>query len=280
MRRLIIGVAALLVTAAACATGTSSQPETTSVPPTSAPTTTLPPSTTEPSTTIEASTTTAASTTAAPTTEAPTTTAASTTTGASTTSTTGLPGEEMEDSGPPAGATLAVFGVGHDDVLNVRAAPGTDQAIVARLDPLEDDVTALGRTRRLTKSMWTLVVANGVEGWASVRYLLYMGATHDVTSEVEGTLGPTPSAETMKELGKQVAQVFADPEFSTIVMSVAPTTGDLGEVTFDVAGLGDDSVWGVRLHVFGTPADDGFSLKSVESTVFCMRAVDDQGVCV
>ncbi len=264
MRRLTIGVAALLVTVASCATGTSSQPEPTSVPPTSAPTTTLPPATSEAPTTSEAATT----------------TTSPTTTMAPTTSTTVLAGEEMEDFGPVAGATLAVFGVAHDDVLNVRAAPGTDQEIVARLDPLEDEVTALGRTRRLPRSMWYLVEANGVEGWASSRFLHYMGATDDLTSQVVSMLGEVPSAATMKHLGQKVARAFGDPEYSTVVMSVAPSSGDLGEVTFDVAGLADDSVWGVRLHVFGTPENGSFTLKSVEGTLFCLRGADADGVCV
>ncbi len=65
-------------------------------------------------------------------------------------------------------------------------------------------------------------------------------------------------------------------------MSVGPTVGDLGEVTYDLGGLGDDSVWGWRLHVFGAPDEDGkgFSLKSVEGTIFCLRAVDEEGRCV
>jgi hypothetical protein len=88
----------------------------------------------------------------------------------------------------------------------------------------------------------------------------------------------------MLELGRIVADAMAstDPE-SRIRMSVAPTVDDLGEVTFDVIGLGDDSVLGVRLDVFGAPRDggDGFSLKSVESTVVCdpARGAGIDGVC-
>lgn len=56
-------------------------------------------------------------------------------------------------------------------------------------------------------------------------------------------------------------------------------TGDLGEVTWEVLGLADDSVWGLRLHVFGTPVPDGFSLKSVEQTDLCLRGGSPDGFC-
>jgi hypothetical protein len=60
---------------------------------------------------------------------------------------------------------------------------------------------------------------------------------------------------------------------------VAPSEGDLGEVTFDVVGYPDDAVYGQRLHVFGRSGEGGgFDLKSVESTLLCRRGVAD-GVC-
>ncbi|NNC44231.1 MAG: hypothetical protein HKO03_13440 [Acidimicrobiia bacterium] len=63
---------------------------------------------------------------------------------------------------------------------------------------------------------------------------------------------------------------------------MAPTEGDLGEVTYDVVGIGDDSVLGERLHIFGQPTGDGsgFSLMAVESQVLCGRGVTDQGLCI
>ena len=73
-----------------------------------------------------------------------------------------------------------------------------------------------------------------------------------------------------------VAESLASEEPpSRIVMSVAPTVGDLGEVTYDVVGIGDDAVRGFRLHVFATPDEggEGFVLKSVEQTVLCGRGL-------
>jgi hypothetical protein len=222
----------------------------------------------------------------------PTTATTTTTTTAATTTTTEsvattqpgapLPGEPF-DLMPRTGTALGVFGVAHDDVLNVRALPGTNQAIVTTLGPLAEDVIFLGRARLLTQSIWYEVEANGVTGWASSRYLMHIGTTLDDSSFVIGVLGSAPEAESMEELGMIVAEALVpvnEPELSTIVMSVAPSIGDLGEVYYDLAGLGDDAVWGYRLHVFGTPTDGGgFVLRSVESTVICLRGLDD-GFCV
>ena len=79
-----------------------------------------------------------------------------------------------------------------------------------------------------------------------------------------------------------VANTFTDVGSGlNIVVSVAPTVGDLGEVTYDVVGLGDDSLGGYRLHIFGQPTDSGggFSLMAIEATAMCQRAVHD-GLCV
>ena len=176
---------------------------------------------------------------------------------------------------------LGVVGVSFDDVLNVRAAPGVDQPIVATLEPLEDDVAALGNTRRLPSSFWYEVEHGGVEGWVSAAFVAYLGSTDDVTSLLIAQLGETPQAETMLELGLIVAEAFAsDDPPSRIVVTAAPTVGDVGEVTYDVIGLGDDALFGLRLHVFGTPDEsgEGFTLKTVEQTTLCGRGVID-GLC-
>ncbi len=81
----------------------------------------------------------------------------------------------------------------------------------------------------------------------------------------------------MLELGRIVADALAEgPEFD-VTLVVAPTVGDLGEVTFDLTGSGDDSIAGYRLHVFGQPSDsgEGFSLGAVEATSFCQRGIHD-----
>jgi hypothetical protein len=87
----------------------------------------------------------------------------------------------------------------------------------------------------------------------------------------------------MEQLGQIVAasQASTDDPESRITLTVAPTVGDLGEVTFDVVGLADDSVLGVRLHVFGDPSGGaGFVLDTVELTVLCGRGGGGDGLCV
>ena len=210
---------------------------------------------------------------------APTTTSSSA--GTSTTSEGELPGEPV-DFGPRAGDELAVVGVAHDDVLNVRAAPGTDADIVGELPPTATGLTATGRARSLPESVWYQVDVDGVTGWISGAFVGYLGLTDDATAEVIAALGETPGAETMLDLGLIVAEATAsDDPPSRIVMSVSPTVGDLGEVTYDVVGLGDDALGGYRLHVFGDPAEggEGFVLSNVERTIICSRGVTDEGFC-
>ena len=179
------------------------------------------------------------------------------------------------------GDTLGVVGVAADDVLNVRSGPGTQAAVVATLEPLGEAV-ATGSARQLSQSIWAEVEAVGTTGWANVAYLAYIGATNDVTAEIVDQLGGSASAETMVELGQAVAETRASTEPpSDIVVVDGPAVGDLGEITVDVIGLGDDAVRGARLHVFGQPADagQGFGLKSVEQTDLCARGVSD-GLCL
>jgi hypothetical protein len=189
-------------------------------------------------------------------------------------------GEPVE-GGPPRGAILSVVGVAHDDVLNLRAAPGADQTILEGIPPTYDAVLALGETRSLP-AFWTRVEFGGKVGWVNITYLAYAGATYDMTSSIVAEAGGTPEAATMTELGRAVATIVASEEPpSDIVLVVPESIGDLGEVTYDVIGIGDDSVLGFRLHVFGEPIASGFSLKSVESTVLChpTRGVTDDGLC-
>ena len=110
-----------------------------------------------------------------------------------------------------------------------------------------------------------------------------MGTTDDITSQIVDKLGEIPTAETMADLGLLVAESYpATDRPLRVRMSGEPSVGDLGEVIYDVVGFADDSVRGLRLHVFGQPTEsgEGFSLKSVEATALCARGVDGAGVCV
>jgi hypothetical protein len=133
------------------------------------------------------------------------------------------------------------------------------------------------------RHLWyELTTPAGVGGWSSARYLAYAGATDDATAEYLAGRDPAVVGvdATMKGLGRKVAEFHASTEpASRIVMTVAPSSGHLSEVTYDVIGLGDDSVLGVRLHVFATKADGLYHLKSIERTLLCDRGVDG-GLCV
>ena len=200
-----------------------------------------------------------------------------------TTTSTGLPGEAI-DFGPRSGDMLAVIGVAHDDVLNVREVPGVGGDIVDTMAPTYDGVTALGNTRTLDSGgFWIEVDTGTTTGWVSLRFVGYLGVVSDETSVVVGEIGSIPAAETMVDLGRIVAESLASEEpASDIVQVTLPTVGDLGEITFDVIGLGDDAQVGWRLHVFGAEDDGGefFGLKSVEATALCGRGVTEGGLCV
>ena len=208
-----------------------------------------------------------------------TTTPETTTTVPETTTTTGLAGDPV-DFGPREGDSVAVIGVAHDDVLNLRSGPGADQEVLAEIPNTYDGLIALGNTRDLGNSFWIEVDYEGTIGWVHFSFIGYLGVTTDETATVVAELGEGPYAETMLDIGSIVASTFASDEpQSDIVLSVAPTVGDLGEVTYDVVGVGDDAVRGFRVHVFGQPDDETFGLMAVEVTVLCGRGVTDEGLC-
>jgi hypothetical protein len=184
---------------------------------------------------------------------------------------------------PGEGAILGVVGVWHDDMLNIRSGPDVTFDVIANLEPNQTGIAGTGEGWQLPSgSVWWRIEADGVDGWADQQFLSRLGGVDDLTSFVVGELGEIPVAETMLDLGLIVANTFADVDSgSHVVVSVAPTVGDLGEVTYDVTGLGDDSVGGYRLTIFGQPTDSGgdFSLMAVEATTVCQRAVSD-GLCV
>ncbi|MDH4280618.1 MAG: SH3 domain-containing protein [Acidimicrobiia bacterium] len=191
-----------------------------------------------------------------------------------------LPGEDW-DGFASAGDEFAVMGVVHDDELNVRSLPDASSDIITSVGPTETGLIATGRARMLPDSIWYEVDVDGAVGWVNAAFVGFMGGTDDATSEYVAA-GSQGEAGTMVDLGRAVAAAFAseEPE-SRIVQSIAPTVGDLGEITYDVIGLGDDSVAGMRLHIFATPDTERetFSLKSIERTVFCSRGTDGE-LCV
>ena len=256
----------LALTAAAC--GNDAGEATTTSTPTST-TTSLSPTTTAAPTT---------STTADPATTT-TTVEVTTTTAPPSPTTTALAGNPI-DFGPAEGDVLMVIGVRHDDVLNLRAGPGANQPIEDEIPPTFDDLVAEGNTRELPSSFWLEVDYDGTVGWVHMSYIAYQGDTYDDTSQIISDMGERPTESSMTALGKLIAEQYVSEEPESDVVQVTPvTTGDLAEVTYDVVGLGDDAVRGVRLHVFAEEDGAGFSLRTLEVTLLCGRGVDD-GACV
>lgn len=265
---LVVVLAMLAMFAASCGSADTDSATTVSVQ-----TTTVPDSsttTTEPDTTTSSTESTGTTTTDVP-----------ETTEATEPSTTTLPGTEVEMFVRP-GHVLGVIGVAHDDVLNLRNGPGVGFEILTTLGPT-DDAVATGRARQIPGAFWYEIEANGETGWVNMRFLAYIGGVDDATSQIVAELGENPEAETMADLGQLVAEEYPRDEQveAKITMTVAPSVGDLGEVTFDVIGLADDSVVGVRLHVFGQPTEggEGFALRSVERTTLCGRGLAGE-LCV
>lgn len=217
----------------------------------------------------------------------PETTTAETTTTEPTEPTDGeLPGERI-DIFPYEGAELAVVAVDADDTLNVRSGPGVGFDVVTELDPLATGVVATGHNRSLDDDgIWAEVAVDGVTGWASTAFLAHLGDTGDRTSELYPDPADRPRAETMLELGEAVAEDVAGSDLDggpplSITVVDGPSVGDLGEVTVDVTGFGDDALLGYRLAVFAEPDPGGesFTVRTVESTPLCRRGVSD-GLCL
>ena len=265
-RRLLLTAAALALLVGSCSSGTvtgdTAAPSSTTVvalPPTTATTKAGASSTTLPTTT----------TTIVPTTTLPATTTPT------------LAGMGVQ-FGPAKGDVLGVVGVRYDDVLNLRSGPGIDAPTIDIVDPTFEHLIAMGQTRLLPSgSLWIDVDHAGTVSWVHLSFVAYIGSVDDATALVVATLGEIPTASSMEELGLLVARVFAstDPP-SRIVMTVMPTAGDFGEVTYDVIGLGDDAMLGYRLHVFGQVVDDVLGLHSVERTDLCARGVTQDDLCV
>lgn len=192
---------------------------------------------------------------------------------------TDLPGDPIDLFADP-GDTLGVVGVAHNDFLNVRAKPGTDHSVVTTAGPAVNNLISSGRARALPDSIWYEVTADGTLGWVSASFVAFLGATDDATAEFLAD-GGSVSAETMTDLGQLVADRFAsDDPPSRVVESVAPTVGDLGEVTYDVVGLGDDAIHGYRLQIFATvEGSDSFTVRNIERTLLCSRGISGRQVC-
>ncbi|MBK5224478.1 MAG: SH3 domain-containing protein [Acidimicrobiia bacterium] len=194
-----------------------------------------------------------------------------------------LPGEPF-DLYPYADAELAVVGVATDDTLNVRSVPGSEGEVLFELEPLNTGVVATGQNRQLDDgTIWAEVTTDDRTGWANTSYLLQPGAVEDATAELFPDPADLPTAATMDDLAQTIADSMAGTEEPRprITIVDGPIEGDLAEITLDVLGLPDDSVHGLRLHLFAEPTGGGYTLRTIERTALCGRGVDEaSGFCV
>ncbi|WP_278312530.1 hypothetical protein [Lolliginicoccus levis] len=188
--------------------------------------------------------------------------------------------------GPASGDELAVIGVAHDEAAIVRSVPGEESSTVTALAPDAMGLVATGEARLLDDgTTWFEVEAPGGTGWISAREVAYLGSTDDTTAAVIDRIGRV-SGGSVTEVARAVGDDLASEEPpSRIVQSGPEVSGDLHEVQIDVIGLGDDSVLGYRIRVFGMD-DEGpdasgeVVLRTVEQTTICARGVTGDGLCV
>ena len=177
-----------------------------------------------------------------------------------------------------------------DPVLLVRAADS--DAIVVRLDLLQG-VVATGNTRQLTTTVWHEFQFGEAVGWSSSAFLAPLGAQRDATAEVVEALGGIPTADTLEDLGLQIAGVFSssgEVQSRTTISSRPGVFEAVGDITLDVVGLPDDAVRGYRISIAAdagaedwTQADPGpFTLRFAGVTPICdsSRGVSEEGLCL
>ena len=223
--------------------------------------------------------------------------APSSTDSTTTTDSTTLPGDPFDPVYMPAGAELGAVAVPFDETLDERALPGGTETVLSSLPPLASGIVSTGQARILgVRDVWLEVTASGTSGWVPLLNVLYVGGSRDSTAEFVDRLGGAPTAPSMLELGRIVAESIASTDSdipSRIVVVVAPTDGATGEVTYDVVDFPDDSIGGARLRIVGrqvqAPGDSlpptrlrsatAYELVSVETTALCLRGTSD-GICV
>jgi hypothetical protein len=179
---------------------------------------------------------------------------------------------------PPDGLNLTVVGVSHDGSLDVWQEPET-LPIIMELGPL-DTVQSAGEGFELADSTWWKIDADGTIGWVDASYLASWASPRlDLTASVVDEHGNLPTARTMEELGRLVAETLTSEGYvSRIAMVEAPTVGNPQLATFDVVasdplGLtvamrGFTGQTGWRLRVAGALDAYGFILENVEGRPF------------
>lgn len=208
------------------------------------------------------------------------------TTLATSTTVAALKGELYDGPGPQSGDLVAVVGVAHNDVLNVRGGPGVSFEIVSTLEPTAADIPATGQAWLLPKSLWYEIAIDSGTGWVNSSFIGLLGATDDATAMVARMLGTPLAADDFNYLGATIADAFLGAEGESWIALVEVSKGgsspQIPSVMFDVIGLSDDSAKGYRFVIHATHEVSGgpYEMHSVERTAICWRGLTPKGLCL
>jgi uncharacterized protein YgiM (DUF1202 family) len=110
----------------------------------------------------------------------------------------------------PEPGVYAVVGVRLDDVLNVRAGPGVDNASIGAIAPYGTDVQVLEGGVQIRSAVWVQVAYGHVRGWVNSRYLARQ--VGQATPEIA-------------ERAKAIVSALEDKDLPALAALVHPTKG-------------------------------------------------------
>lgn len=150
----------------------------------------------------------------------------------------------VESSPEPAGPTFTTGEsgyrqvVGVPDRLNVRAGPGTSNAVVGSLANAQRHIFATGQRATVNGSAWVEIEFGGdAPGWVSGRFLEADVAAAEVRPPIDGSVPPAGTSRVCFASSggpRQVAQIdFSD---HTDISGVRVTMGTAGVVSERVSG--------------------------------------------
>lgn len=185
-----------------------------------------------------------------------------------TTTTATLPGNEVPSIFEP-GDVLGVIGVESGSSPRLLSFPGQTGEPVLEVNPIEDDLEALGRAWEIDDVAWEWLLVQGHEGYLPRSWLGFIGEPEDVTSQFAQL-----TSDSVARLGEEIA---SEIEAANTVLVAQPSPL---EVVYDVLGLGDDSIAGYRIRVAAREATVGFAPESVQRSPLCTRGLTATGVCL
>lgn len=212
------------------------------------------------------------------------------------TSTPGTSAAPVEDVNTCDAPTLSAHfvDVAADDAdggLNVRSAPNSQAAILATFERGKELISTGGCQVFGSADWWEVTTSDGaLTGWASSRFLSVQPPfTPGIGAPSNDTADVGLFANDVDELVRSLSTSYGFTGNAVVTEVSAPEALDAigGQATYDLTGLGDDSIDGYRLEIgfaFNKDANgdpiSGVILQSVTSSPLCSRAVTPDGVCV